>query len=106
MHSVQVFKRITDLLINLLVQDLLRRDGIYKTISKLDRSKQTNVAKYEQFLNILVSSGMCQKKLKWRHLTGPKKQRISHHTMHAFAMHIPEFIHMYGNLAPRIRKAK
>ena len=165
--TLHLFLRITDLLINLLVQDLLRRDGINKTISKLDRSKQTNVAKYEQFLNEQCGISFKwyvseDKKLKWRDLTGPEKQRLFNNInvsdlfpdldkvdaiqaiwsgftalikemngdivepdsfklrikewvrlfltryqaknvtpyMHAFAMHIPEFIHMYGNLAP------
>ena len=167
--TLHLFLRISDVLINLLIQDLQRCDGIDKvTTCKIDKGKQTNLARYEKFLNDdcgisfqwYITEG---RKFKWRDLNGPEKQRlfskfninnicpslkdagviqalwdnfihliiemnsnqdidvvcfkekikdwirlfISRYQtknvtpyMHAFAMHVPEFITLYGSLAP------
>ena len=87
--SLHLYLRITDLLINLLIQDLRRQDGILK--STLDRSKHSNVTAYETFLNdqckIHFKWYTCQdtKQLKWRDLTGPEKIRLFKH------MDIPKY---------------
>ena len=50
--TLHLFLRVTDLLINLLME-LRRQDGLIKlaTRVKLDRNKLTHLAKYEHFLN-------------------------------------------------------
>jgi len=164
--SLHLFLRIGDLLINLLIQELRRQDGIDKSsVTKLDRSKQTHIAAYERFLNEQCKISFTwyvddSKKLKWRDLTGPEKHRLfqkintpslfpsilhveriqllwcrfyqmikdlnnddcdpdsfevaakdwvrtfcsiyqtKHVTpyIHAFAMHVPEFVRLYGNI--------
>ena len=80
--SLHLFLRIADVLINLLIRDLIV-DGIDKaTGADLDKTNATNVKAYAQFLN-----GPCKirfhwyvdkdtKKLKWRDLTGPEKNRL------------------------------
>ena len=83
--TLHLFLRISDILINLLIQDLRRQDGIEKSISKFDRGKSCNLSRYESFLN-----EKCQvhfqwyvsqdtKKLQWRDLSGPEKVRLFHH---------------------------
>ena len=72
-----------DTLINLLILELRRQDGIEQaTLQSLNRTTAKNVAAYESFLN-----NECQipfqipfqfyisdsKTLKWRDLTGPEK---------------------------------
>lgn len=50
--TLHLFLRIGDLLINLLIMDLRRQDGVEKgKLDKFDKSKQTHLAAYEQFLN-------------------------------------------------------
>lgn len=77
------------MLINLLIQDLRRLDGILK--ATLDRSKHSNVTAYEAFLNdqckIHFHWYTCQdtKQLKWRDLNGPEKIRLFKH------MDIPKY---------------
>ena len=74
------FLRIGDLLINLLIQELRRQDGIDKSsVTKLDRSKQTHIAAYERFLNEQCKISFTwyvddSKKLKWRDLTGADRE--------------------------------
>ena len=75
------FLRIGELLINLLILDLRRQDGIEKVkVDKLDRTKQTHLAAYENFLNehckIPFSWYVEDSKLKWRDLTGSEKIRL------------------------------
>ena len=79
--TLHLFLRIADLLINLLIMELRRQDGIDKQRTlKLDRSKQTHIATYEKFLNeeCKISFRWCadDQKLKWRDLTGPEKHRL------------------------------
>ena len=80
---LHLFLRITDVLINLLIQDLRRLDGIEKTrIQSFSRTDAVNVAKYERFLNdsCKISFHMYVEKdakmLKWRDLTGPEKLKL------------------------------
>lgn len=47
--NLHLFLRVSDVLINLLIQDLRREDGISK--ASLDCEKHRNVAIYEDFLN-------------------------------------------------------
>lgn len=164
--TLHLFLRVADLLINLLIMELRRQDGIDKaTRVKLDRNKLTHLAKYEHFLNedCKVSFRWYVEEatsgLKWRDLTGPEKHRLfkavnlttlfpsiprvteiqelwstfysiiktlnsdcDHTTVasnakawvgdfcslyqtkhvtpyvHALAMHVPQFIELYGNL--------
>lgn len=50
--TLHLFLRVADLLINLLIMELRRQDGIDKTTRvKLDRNKLTHLAKYEHYLN-------------------------------------------------------
>ena len=52
---LHLFLRICDVLINLLIMELRRMDGIDKTtLRKFDRNTATQVAKYEEYLNLLV----------------------------------------------------
>ena len=80
--TLHLFLQICDLLINLLIQELRRQDGIDKSSTiKLDRTKQTYLAMYERFLNHQCKISFSwyvddSKKLKWRDLTGPEKQRL------------------------------
>ena len=75
--SLHLFLRVSDLLINLFIQELRRQDGTGK--ATLDRSVHTNVAKYEKFLNddckIHFNWYTCQdsKQLKRRDVSGPEK---------------------------------
>ena len=79
--NLHLFLRVADNLINLLILDLRRLDGIGKC-STLDRSKATNVGKYEDFLvhtcNIPFHFYVCKdtRSLKWRDLTGPEKYKL------------------------------
>lgn len=58
--SLHLFLRVCDLLINLLIQELRRQDGIEKSSSvKLDRTKQTHLATYERFLNQQCKISFC-----------------------------------------------
>ena len=79
--TLHLFLRIGDLLINLLIMDLQRQDGVEKgKLHKFDKSKQTHLAAYEQFLNdscwISCSWNIKDSKLTWRDLTGPEKIRL------------------------------
>ena len=81
--NLHLFLRIADVLINLLITALRRLDGIEQSVSKLDRKKQTHIAKYEAFLNEVCKipfkfelSKDNAKKLQWRDLTGPEKLRL------------------------------
>jgi len=79
--TLHLFLRIGDLLINLLIMDLRRQDGVEKgKLDKFDKSKQTHLAAYEQFLNdscrISFSWNIKDSKLTWRDLTGPEKIRL------------------------------
>jgi len=71
---------IGDLLINLLILDLCRQDGIEKAKdNKLDPMKLTHFVTYEKFLNnyCKISSWyIAVSKLKWRDLTGGEKVRL------------------------------
>ena len=80
---LHLFLRICDVLVNLLILELRRLDGIDKSkLQTLDRSTATNVAKYEQFLNeeCKISFHMYvdkeSKVFKWRDLTGPEKHKL------------------------------
>ena len=80
--NLHLFLRVMDTLINLLILELRRQDGIERaTLQSLNRTTAKNVAAYESFLN-----NECQipfqfyisdsKTLKWRDLTGPEKYRL------------------------------
>jgi len=86
MHQVipdilHMFLRIADILINLLILELRRQDGIEKC-KELDRSKARHVTVYEDHLNkackIPFQFYICKNTntLKWRDLTGPEKYRL------------------------------
>lgn len=79
--TLHLFLCIGDLLINLLILDLCRQDGIEKVkVDKLDRMKLTHLVTYEKFLNnhckISFSWYIDDSKLKWRDLTGGEKVRL------------------------------
>lgn len=88
MHRViidhlHLFLRVCDNLINLLIRALQLQDGLEKTsVQKFDRSKATNMSKYQSFLqdecNISFQFYVCQdsKSIKWRDLKGPEKYRL------------------------------
>ncbi len=68
------------MLINLLIMELLREDGIKKSkIDKIDRSKENCIVIYERFLNndcrISFQWYTKNSKLEYRDLTGPEKNR-------------------------------
>lgn len=80
---LHLFLRICDILINLLITELRRLDGLEKAkIQKLDRTKVANIKNYEKFLNetckvaFHFSVDKDTKKLKWRDLTGPEKLKV------------------------------
>ena len=80
---LHLFLRISDVLINLLILELRRLDGIDKSkMQTLDRRKATNVATYEWFLNIKCKIsfhwfvGKETNTLQWRDLTGPEKIKV------------------------------
>ena len=58
--TLHLFLRISDLLINLFIQELQRQDGIIKSIGRFDRNKCCNLMKYEAFLN-----EKCQVRFQW-----------------------------------------
>ena len=78
---LHLFLRIADNLINLLITELRRMDGIERCTT-LDRSKARNVTEYEFFLQntckIPFQFYVCQdsRSLKWRDLTGPEKYKL------------------------------
>ena len=83
--SLHLFLRISDNLINLLIQELQRQDAIDKKKTFTDgceRSKYKHMAGWETYLNdtlkIPFNWFICEesKKLKWRDLTGPEKQKL------------------------------
>lgn len=80
---LHLFLRICDVLINLLILELRRLDGIEKSkLQTFDRSKTRHVVKYEEFLNneCKISFHMYldkeKKTLKWRDLRGPEKIQL------------------------------
>jgi len=79
--NLHLFLRVADSLINLLILDLRRLDGIEKC-NELDRSKATNIREYEAFLvfscKIPFHFYVCKdsRSLKWRDLTGPEKYKL------------------------------
>ena len=80
---LHLFFRICDTLINLLILELRRLNGIDKCkLQALDQSRATHVVTYEQFLQekCKISFHMYidkeSKTLKWRDLTGPEKLRL------------------------------
>ena len=79
---LHLFLRICDVLINLLITELRRLDGLEKVrIQKIDQSK-VNIKKYENFLNETCKVGFHffvdkdSKKLQWRDLTGPENLKV------------------------------
>ncbi len=78
--TLHLFLRIGDLLINLLIMELRRQDGIDK--QRTLRLDQTHLASYETFLNeeckISFQWYADEQKLKYRDLTGPEKHRLFH----------------------------
>ena len=80
---LHLFLRICDVLINLLITELRRLDGLEKArIQKLDRTKVVNIKKYENFLNETCKVAFHffvdknSKKLQWQDLTGPEKLKV------------------------------
>lgn len=83
--SLHLFLRISDNLINLVIQELRRQDALDKNKTFNDgfnRSKYKHMAGWETYLNdtlkIPFNWFVCKdsKKLKWRDLTGPEKQKL------------------------------
>lgn len=83
--SLHLFFRISNNLINLLILELQRQDSIDKKRTFNDgfaRSKYKHMAGWESYLNdtlkIHFNWFVCKdsKKLKWRDLTGPEKQKL------------------------------
>ena len=78
--TLHLFLRVADLLINLLIQELRRQDGIAK--ATLDRDKHSHVTSYESFLNTVCKihfrwyTSQETKQMQWRDLTGPEKIRL------------------------------
>ena len=79
--SLHLFLRVSDVLINLLIQDLRREDGIARA-TVFDRTKHSNVTAYEDFLNNVCKihfkwyTSHETKQMQWRDLTGPEKIRL------------------------------
>ena len=80
---LHLFLRISDVLINLLILELRRLDGIEKVkMHELDRGSATNVSTYEWFINTNCKIcfawfiGKDSKTLEWRDLTGPVKLKL------------------------------
>lgn len=80
--TLHLFLRLTDLLTNLLIQDLRSQDGIAKRTSPMFHTNATNMVTYEKFLNETCKIPFQwyvnpeTKQLKWRDLTGPEKLRL------------------------------
>ena len=81
--ALHLFLRISDVLIDELIQELRAGDCIVKqhTFSKFDLSKYQYMAKYQQFLTslgIVFSFGIDinTRKLEYRSLTGPEKHKL------------------------------
>ena len=81
--NLNLFLRVSDNLTNLLIRDLRRADGLdISTVCSLDKSKATNIAAYESFLNheCKISFHFYVRQdshtLKWRDLNGPEKYRL------------------------------
>ena len=81
--SLHLFLRISDVLINLLIRDLRIFDGIEKvTNADAVRANGTMVNTYKEFLNVSCKIRFQfyvekeSKKLTWRDLTGPEKNRL------------------------------
>ena len=78
--TLHLFLRVSDLLTNLLIQDLRRLDGIAKAC--LDRQQHSNVVAYEKFLNEVCKINFSwyidkeSKQMQWRDLSGPEKIRL------------------------------
>ena len=79
-YILHLFLRISDVLINLLIMDLRKLDGIDKgKLQFLHQDTAKHVVKHEKFLNehCKISFHLFidkeTKSLKWRDLTGPKK---------------------------------
>lgn len=83
---LHLFLRISDILINLLILELRRLDGIEKATITSESLKKTlamnsNVSRYVQFLNeskinFHMYVDKDSKSLKWRDLTGPEKLKL------------------------------
>ena len=78
---LHLFLRVADLLINLLIQDLRREDGILKA-TETDSITQPGIAAYETFLNTVCKinfkwyTNRDTRQLQWRDLTGPEKVKL------------------------------
>lgn len=162
--SLHLFLRISDVLINLLIRDIRKLDGV--ELCSEGNKKNKNIDVYADFLmkeckiRFRWFTDQESKKMTWRDLTGPEKVRLFHHIdiptlfpnlqdknqlqvlwrdffalietlgqrhcsseefghrakswvklfnslyqtkdvtpyMHAFAMHVPEFLSLYGNI--------
>lgn len=79
--SLHLYLRISDVLINLLIQDLRVSDGIKKA-QNLDRAKAKHLEHYEQFLHqsckihFKFYTDKTSQGIKWRDLTGPEKIKL------------------------------
>lgn len=80
-NNLHLFLRVADNLINLLITELWRLDGIERCTA-LDRSLACHVTEYECFMQntykIPFKFYICQdsRSLKWRDLTGPEKYKL------------------------------
>ena len=80
---LHLFLRISDVLVNLLILELRRMDGITKATTKVtDLTALQNIVKYEKFLQGHCKIGFHfytekeSKHLKWRDLTGTEKLKL------------------------------
>ena len=83
--TLHLFLRICDVLVNLLILELRRLDGIEKFSKVNDLKKLKNISKYENFLHdtCKISFHFYQdkesKNLKWRDLMGTEKLKLLKH---------------------------
>ena len=96
--TLHLFLRIADLLINLLIQELRREDGISQAVDP-DPSKHASITAYATFLkevckiNFTWYTSRETRQLQWRDLTGPEKVRLFE------KIDIPKYLPMLKNAA-------
>ena len=75
--NLHLFLRVSDVLIDALIVDLLRQDALDKSkkVAGLDRAKHKHLAAFEEFVTKIGISGFMltiglESKIKWRSFTG------------------------------------
>ena len=95
---LHLFLRVADLLINLLIQDLRREDGILKA-TEIASIMQPGITAYETFFNTVCKinfkwyTNRDTRQLQWRDLTGPEKVKLFN------SINFPEHFPMLKNSA-------